>query len=296
MSILDLTTAERMLPTFISRQVRHGTYWFHDLSPRASRQTLAVCGGYERVAEEYEVSRAGFPFLAVEFVEEGRGTVELNGRSFPLYPGVAFAYGPGVAHRMRSEAAAPLRKHFVDFLGDRAEAILRSGPLGDGRPSAMEDPAEISELFGLLLRNGEAGTPRSPSICAGLVEVLLHKVSEKAASRSAHDGRALATFRRAKRLMQEAHLEIRSVEEAADRLDLSAAYLTRLFRRFDRVTPYRYLVTLRMSHAAGLLLRSDATVKDVAGHLGFSDAFHFSRMFKSVYGVSPRRFIERSGT
>ena len=50
-----------------------------------------------------------------------------------------------------------------------------------------------------------------------------------------------------------------------------------------------------MNHAAALLLRSDATIKDVASHLGFADAFHFSRMFKSVYGVSPKRFIERAG-
>ena len=97
-------------------------------------------------------------------------------------------------------------------------------------------------------------------------------------------------------MIQERHPELRSVEEVADRLGLSPAYLTHLFRRFDRVTPYRYLVGLRMHHAAGLLLRSDATIKDVASHLGFADAFHFSRVFKSVYGVSPRRFLERAAT
>ena len=141
------------------------TYWFLNLRPPASRQTLAVCGGYERVAEGYEVSRAGFPFLTVEFVEEGRGAVDLMGRSFPLHPGRGLRLWPG--HRAPASGATPpprSRKHyFVDFVGTRAERLLRSGPLGDARAAAMDDPTELSELFDLLLRNGSGGTPQSPS-------------------------------------------------------------------------------------------------------------------------------------
>jgi len=32
-------------------------------------------------------------------------------------------------------------------------------------------------------------------------------------------------------------------------------------------------------------------VKDIAFELGFENPFHFSRTFKSVYGVSPENFI-----
>jgi AraC-like DNA-binding protein len=59
------------------------------------------------------------------------------------------------------------------------------------------------------------------------------------------------------------------------------------------VTPYRFLMRLKMSHAASLLLNPDALVKEVAYELDFSDPFHFSRSFKSVYGVSPERFMNR---
>ena len=49
-----------------------------------------------------------------------------------------------------------------------------------------------------------------------------------------------------------------------------------------------------MSHAAALLQVPGATVREVAGALGFSDVFHFSRVFKKVNGLPPARFARSS--
>jgi AraC-like DNA-binding protein len=49
-----------------------------------------------------------------------------------------------------------------------------------------------------------------------------------------------------------------------------------------------------MNRAAALLLDQRMMVKEVADALGFADAFHFSRTFKRVYGISPERFIRQS--
>jgi len=54
-------------------------------------------------------------------------------------------------------------------------------------------------------------------------------------------------------------------------------------------------VRLKMRYAASLLLNPETLVKEVAHELDFSDPFHFSRSFKSVYGVSPEGFAGRGG-
>ncbi len=71
---------------------------------------------------------------------------------------------------------------------------------------------------------------------------------------------------------------------------MNNAYLCRLFRRYDHQSPYQYLLRLKMNLAAEILQRPDALVKQVAEAIGFSDPFHFSRSFKTVFGLSPDAF------
>ena len=45
-----------------------------------------------------------------------------------------------------------------------------------------------------------------------------------------------------------------------------------------------------MNAAADQLAHPGALVKNVAADLGFTNPFHFSRVFKSVFAVSPETF------
>jgi len=80
------------------------------------------------------------------------------------------------------------------------------------------------------------------------------------------------------------------LEAVARRSGVAAAYLCRLFARYHDESPYRFLTRLRMEHASRLLLEGGHSIRAVAAGLGFKDAFHFSRVFKSVHRVPPSRF------
>jgi AraC-like DNA-binding protein len=45
-----------------------------------------------------------------------------------------------------------------------------------------------------------------------------------------------------------------------------------------------------MNEAAEQLRSTERLIKDVAASLGYSDAFHFSRVFKAVFGIAPQAF------
>src|ERR1700724_2398159 len=88
MSILDLVamasaqSRSGKLPYFVSTQVTEARRYFLELATKPGREIVVVCGGCERVGPDYLVDRSTFPFLVVEFVAEGAGSLELAGRRY----------------------------------------------------------------------------------------------------------------------------------------------------------------------------------------------------------------------
>ncbi|HIF9309989.1 TPA: GlxA family transcriptional regulator [Photobacterium damselae] len=64
-------------------------------------------------------------------------------------------------------------------------------------------------------------------------------------------------------------------------------------RRFkDQVgqTPHQYLQGIRMDTAQQLLRDFGLSIQDVAEHVGYQDAYHFSTRFKQVFKVTPSQY------
>lgn len=84
------------------------------------------------------------------------------------------------------------------------------------------------------------------------------------------------------------------VRELASEAHVSTAHLHRVFRSTLGVGPARCLELVRLWQAATALQRSNATVSDVGALCGYPDRFHFSRRFRSLYGISPREVRYRN--
>ncbi|MHB1604854.1 MAG: AraC family transcriptional regulator [Leptospirales bacterium] len=68
--------------------------------------------------------------------------------------------------------------------------------------------------------------------------------------------------------------------------------LIRKFRRRYGLTPYSYLIKLRLEASHRLLLQG-LSAAETAYQLGFSDQSHFGRLFKRFYGLTPKTFLDK---
>lgn len=281
-------------PAFVSTQVTDAQRYYLNLKPKQTGGIIVACGGRERMAADYRVARETFPFLCVEFVAEGSGWVKLNGKEHALRPGITFAYGPEVSHEIRNDPAHPMLKYYVDFVGREAAKLLNATLLGAWTPAQIAAPQEVVEIFEGMQRDALAEGSAGPDLCAAHLRLLLLKVAQRGVPPRAAEPRAMTSYQRARRYMEQHFATLKTAEDVARGCHMTPVHLSRIFRRFGRTSPYQFLTRLKMNHAAELLVESGLLVKETAERLGYANQFQFSRAFKRVYGLAPDHFAKRS--
>ena len=61
----------------------------------------------------------------------------------------------------------------------------------------------------------------------------------------------------------------------------------RLFKEEINITLHNFIQKRKIARACNLFEHSNKTIEDVTFELGFSDRYHFSRVFKSITGITP---------
>jgi AraC-like DNA-binding protein len=274
-------------PAFFSAQVAHSHRFYFDLNPPKGR-LIVLCGGLEKCAPNYTIERqSGFPFLCLEYVANGAGTLVMNGVAHELTAGRVFAYGPGVSLEMAASPANPMAKYFVCFTGTQSSGLLGSAGLAPGGIVDIFPPYALAALFEEIIEAGALGGQRGQNLCAALVNALMLKLAAAVAPGARTRSDAFNTFRRCRKHIEQRYLDLASLAQAAEECRVDASYLCRLFQTYDHQSPYQFLMRLKMHHAATDLQRPEVTVKQAALAVGFSDQLHFSRVFRKVLGVSP---------
>ncbi|WP_050605519.1 GlxA family transcriptional regulator [Ruegeria sp. 6PALISEP08] len=73
----------------------------------------------------------------------------------------------------------------------------------------------------------------------------------------------------------------------AEELGISTRQLERLFGKYLNTSPKKYFMEMRLERAQKLLLQTEASVTEIAIACGFENPGHFSRVYRSSFGVTP---------
>ncbi|NCD32764.1 MAG: AraC family transcriptional regulator [Spartobacteria bacterium] len=282
---------DKLSNDLITASLSNAKYYFLQTNPRNVDPIEVVCGGREECDGNYYVSRETFRYHCIEYTAVGEGLLTLNGKEYTLSPGTIFHYGPGISHTIRAKNNGEMVKYFIDFCGYEAGNMIYNSPLSQREPLRVTTPQRIYEIFENLQRTGIEHTDFSTYICATLLNLLILRIRERAVPYSVSDVRALDTYSRCKRYIDNNYLTLKSLDDIVVACHVDKSYLCRIFKRFINSSPYKYLNHLKMNRAAQMLLDEQYLVREIADMLGFDDPYHFSRAFKKTFGTSPRHFV-----
>jgi AraC-like DNA-binding protein len=145
---------------------------------------------------------------------------------------------------------------------------------------------ELVEFFQSLLETGRyytEGTQRE--LGASIVLLVAKIVNRKHELQIIHP--KITMIDQAKALMHYHVHDHISIEDIARAIHLPVSTFRRMFKQIVGLSPYQYLLTCKIDVAKKELLKADVPQRIIAEHLGFTDQYHFSRVFKHITGQRP---------
>jgi AraC-like DNA-binding protein len=83
------------------------------------------------------------------------------------------------------------------------------------------------------------------------------------------------------------------IERLARELGMSVSGLRQHFKAVTAMSPSQFQKQLRLQEARRLMLGEDLDAASAAYRVGYQDASHFNREYKSLFGVSPMRDVQQ---
>ncbi|GHE36384.1 AraC family transcriptional regulator [Streptomyces longispororuber] len=272
--------------------------------PRPNALPFAI-GSFDTIGP---MSRASFPhrhtFHEIVYVTGGTGSHVVDLSRFTLRPPHLCFLAPGQVHYW--DQVRDLEGCVIlftdDFLLDNPrdqETLRRLGRRSWLKLSA-EEAARVHRLVADLDHEYRTGAEGFQGVLQALLHVLVVRAArlldpERDARGGAAPARPAAVAADFLALMDTAGTPLWSVRECAARLGVSVSHLNEVVKTAMGRTPGELLRQARVHEAKRLLLRTELTVRQVAGRVGFTDPAYFCRFFRRETGTSPGDFRRGGG-
>lgn len=211
-------------------------------------------------------------YTLIHYVEKGKGTLYKYGNAYPVKAGEAFVILPQEVTIYTADTEDPWTYRWIGFDGALCENVGKLSPV-------IKVP---NKLFPYLSPEDE----QNPEMIGYRLASQLFALYGAVFSGDKHSNHYV---RKVIDYINSSYMREVRVEEIADRLSLDRRYLSRLFKQKTGQTVQDYLITVRME-AACRLLSNGRSVTEAATLCGYPDVCNFSKMFKRIYGVSPKKW------
>jgi AraC-like DNA-binding protein len=235
--------------------------------------------------------------VSIAAVVAGTFTYRTDTGAAMLHPGAfllgnaATCYVCGHDHsrgdRCISFQAAP------EYFAEIAASAAGSGRFRFPAPMLAATPGLLPWLARIEARMAHADLLDVDETAAGLVEAVISAMSDRTplpVRVSARDGRRIGE---ALRYIERNAAEALDLDTLAGVAIMSKYHFLRTFRHAVGMTPYQFLLGVRMRRAAVRLATSLAPVSAIAYETGFGDLSTFNARFRETFGISPTAFRSR---
>lgn len=234
------------------------------------------------------------------YIISGRGILHSDDsrgytNTYSLHAGEGFMIFPEQVNTYIADINNPWEYAWLEFDGLRVEQALESAGISQEQPIYRTQDTELREKMQnemlIIAENGRA----SQFMLIGHLYLFMDCMIRSAE----HSGIVITNrlrecyVREAVAYIENNYQKNMTIEEVAGALRLNRSYFGKIFRQATGKSPQRFLMNYRMVKAAEQLTQTDRQINEIGASVGYENQMHFSRAFKTIYGVSPREWRNR---
>lgn len=231
------------------------------------------------------------------YIISGKGMLKANDekenvQDFHLGSDCGFIIEPNYVNTYSADKYDPWEYVWIEFGGLRAKECIEAAGVSYKNPVYIPDTKvhgdELKrEMLGFVSRINSSSMEQ-----IGHLYLFLDQLIKYSSTRRQQQGGKMSEFY-AKEIISyiEGNYEQNiTVEDMAKRCKLDRSYFGKVFKSVIGQSPQEFLIQYRMAKAAEFLTTTTYPVGQIGSMVGYPNALHFSRAFKSVYGMPPREY------
>lgn len=240
-------------------------------------------------------------FCEIFYLKSGSCIYYLNTNIYHLSAGDIFIVAPGDRHSTSYEGLVPCERiavyckleavpeWFLNAYADIHKDLLKSGKAVFLKKGQLQLEAILNRML------EENNNPDDYSqemlslltmellLCIKRSGVFIYEQVKRQEKISVNIDNALSY------IAQNYYLPI-TLEEVADKVNLSPTYLSSKFKKVTGVTFKEYVNYIRIKQASQALLTTDDSITKISTACGFNSSNYFKDVFRKMNGVSPRAY------
>lgn len=232
-------------------------------------------------------------YYVIGFIESGRRYLSCKNREYTVTPGDLLLFNPGDNHTCQQCDGQPMDYRSINIQREAMSSAVREITGEAYVPYFTEQVVFRSELVPLLrelhlmIMQDEKDFRKEE-----LFYLLLEQLIEEYADRElpAPNIAPSAGIQGVCDFLQQHYMDNITLNDLSRLVGLSKYYLLRSFTKQEGISPYNYLITVRINKAKKLLEQGVSPV-ETALRTGFVDQSHFSNFFKKQIGLTPRQYM-----
>ena len=241
--------------------------------------------------EDGIIRNAGFQDYQWTYCVQGSGKFIIEDKAYEICANTAFFFRKDIPHQYFT-IEEPWVSNWITFNGTAVDALLNYMNISKHEVINMIQRQELDyimeDIFSILSLSSSEKDLTASSL---LYKYLIKMKDFKDISGNEENASLFKKLQPVINLMSENYSRVITLEEMADKIEVSKHYLCRIFKKAYLVTPFEYLNQLRIQKSKEAMLNNKLLkIKQAAYNSGFSDVSYFCSMFKKIEGCTPIEF------